>query len=194
MAGTQKVGAHQHDTTCAGIWACCVRQTNTTARNCTGCRAPLYLPLWPVTNIQFAHLSWKRNSFCGWSLLLKPCACGKHSSVVNASELLLLYPTYYICLLPLGQRRYPSFNLMVDDDLVQSKHVNCFSLPPLVSRSSTRISQLISQIVQKRQKSGLRAGHSEVFTSRHVVWTDSIPIEPNQRKTYKLASLLSGCG
>jgi len=49
MAGTQKVGAHQHDTTCAGIWACCIRHPNTTARNCTDFRAPLYLPLWPVT-------------------------------------------------------------------------------------------------------------------------------------------------
>ena len=57
-----------------------------------------------------------------------------------------------------------------------------FSLPPLVSSSSTHFSQLISQIIQKRPKSGLRAGHSEVFTFRHVVWTDSIPIEPNQRK------------
>ena len=52
--------------------------------------------------------------------------------------------------------------------------------------------QLISQIVQKRPKSGLCARHSEVATSRHVVWTDFKPIEPNQRKKYKLASLLSG--
>jgi len=38
MAGTQKVGARQactqHDTTCAGIWACSVRRLHTTARNC----------------------------------------------------------------------------------------------------------------------------------------------------------------
>jgi len=72
------------------------------------------------------------------------------------------------------------------------QHVNFFSLPPLVSRSSTRISQLISQIVQKRPKSGLHAGHSEVAPSRHVVWIDSILIEPNQRKKFKLASSLSG--
>ena len=79
-----------------------------------------------------------------------------------------------------------------DDDLVQSKHVNCFSLPSLVSRSSTRISQLISQIVQKRPKSGLSIGHSEVLTAVRIDSTDSIPIEPNQRKKYKSALLLSG--
>jgi hypothetical protein len=89
---------------------------------------------------------------------------------------------------------FPRSRSMIDDDRGPQvfKSVNFFSLPPLVSRSSTHFSQLISQIVQKRPKSGLRAGHSEVFTSRHVVWTDSIPIEPNQRKKYKLASLLSG--
>jgi len=72
------------------------------------------------------------------------------------------------------------------------KIVDFFSLPPFVSRSSTHFSLLISQIVQKRPKSGLRAGYSEVLTGKHVVWTDSILIEPNQRKKYKLASLLSG--
>ena len=60
------------------------------------------------------------------------------------------------------------------------------SLPPFVSRSSTHFGQLISQIVQKRPKSGLRAGYSEVLTGRHVVWTDSILIEPNQRKMMSL--------
>jgi len=82
----------------------------------------------------------------------------------------------------------------IDDDRGPqvSKKVNFLSLPPFVSRSSTHFSQLISQIIQKRPKSGLREGHSEVFTSRHVVWTYLIPIEPNQRKKYKLALLLSG--
>jgi len=40
----------------------------------------------------------------------------------------------------------------------------------------------------------LRAEHSEVNNPRDIVWTDSILIELNQRKKYKLqlASLLSG--
>ena len=59
-------------------------------------------------------------------------------------------------------------------------------------RKATQIGQMISQIVQTWPKSGLRAGQSEVFTSRHVIRTDSILIEQKQRKKYKLASLLSG--
>jgi len=54
--------------------------------------------------------------------------------------------------------------------------------------SVTHFSQLIYQIVQKRPKSGLRAGHSEAVTGRHVVLTDSILIEQNHWKNYKLAS------
>jgi len=89
---------------------------------------------------------------------------------------------------------FPRSRLTIDDDRGPQvfKNVNFFSLPPFVSRSSTHISQLISQIIQKRPKSVLSAGHSEVATGRHVVWTDSIPIEPNQREKYKQASLLSG--
>jgi len=60
------------------------------------------------------------------------------------------------------------------------KSMHFFSLPPLVSKCSAHIRELISQIVQKRPKSGLRVGHSEVANSRHVVWTDSIQIEPNK--------------
>ena len=63
-------------------------------------------------------------------------------------------------------------------------------LPPFVSKSSAEISQLISQIVQKRPKSELGEGKSEVLTSRDNVWTSSVQIEPNQWKKYKLSSLL----
>jgi len=48
-------------------------------------------------------------------------------------------------------------------------NVDFLSLPPFVSRSSTHFSQLISQFVQKRPKSGLRAWHPEVLTSIHIV-------------------------
>ena len=41
-----------------------------------------------------------------------------------------------------------------------------FSLPPFVSSSSTHLSQLISQIVQKSPKSLFRAEHSEVYNPR----------------------------
>ena len=87
---------------------------------------------------------------------------------------------------------FPRSRSTIDDDRGPQvfQNVNLFSLPPFVSRSLKHFSQLISQIVQKRPKSGLHAGHSEVATSRHVVWTDSVQIEQNQRKKYKLASLL----
>jgi len=64
MAGTQKVGAcqacTQHDTTCAGIWACCVRRLHTTARNCTrlpsASLSPSVTTIWvcsPVSETEF---------------------------------------------------------------------------------------------------------------------------------------------
>ena len=74
-----------------------------------------------------------------------------------------------------------------------SYHTIFLSLKPFDRRFSAQLSQLISQIIQKRPKSELRAGHSEVITGRHVVWTVFVLIEQNQRKKYKLASLLSGC-
>ena len=78
------------------------------------------------------------------------------------------------------------------DPVCASLDFNVFFWVPKISKMWIFLVYHLSQIVQKRQKSGLRSEHSGVFTSRHVVWTDSIPIEPNQRKKYKLASLLSG--
>ena len=82
-----------------------------------GFRAPLYLPLWPPSG--FAHLSQKRNSFRGWILLLKQCACGKHSSVVSAPELLWLYPTYCVSLCLLSLQHWPFLDLT----MWKSKHL-----------------------------------------------------------------------
>ena len=65
-----------------------------------------------------------------------------------------------------------------------------FSLPPFVSRSSTHFSQLISQIVQKRPKSWFRTEHQQVYNPRDIIWNDSVLIEPNQRKKFKLASFI----
>ena len=70
--------------------------------------------------------------------------------------------------------------------------MNLFSLPSFVSRSSTHFSQLISQIGQNWAKSGLLEKHSEVSTDVRIDSTDSVLKELNQRKKYKLASLLSG--
>jgi len=61
---------------------------HTTAHNCT--RLPNASLSPSVTTIRFAHLPRKRNSFRGWGLRLKQCACCKNSLVDSASELLWL--------------------------------------------------------------------------------------------------------
>ena len=84
-----------------------------------------------------------------------------------------------------------------DDDLgpqvfLKFKHVDYFSLPSFVSRSSTPFSQLISQIGPNWAKSGWHEEHSEVSTEVRIDWADSVLIKLNQWKKYKLALLLSG--
>ena len=84
-----------------------------------------------------------------------------------------------------------------DDDVgpqvfLKFKHVDFFSLPSFVSRSSAHFSQLISQIGPNWAKSGWHEEHSEVHTDVRIDWADSVLIKLNQRKKYKLALLLSG--
>jgi hypothetical protein len=59
---------------------------------------------------------------------------------------------------------FPRSRSMIDDDCGPQvfKSVNFFSLPPLVSRSSTHISQLISQIGPNWTKLGWREQHSDI--------------------------------
>jgi len=148
------VGARQHDTTFR-----CVRRPHTAARNCT--RLPSASQSPSVIIIGFAHLSRKRR---GWSLLLKQCACVKHSSVVSASEMIVAnIPLEFF-----------------------------FSLPPLVSRSSAHISQLISQIGPNWTKLGWREQHSDIPNLIRIDWADSVLIKLNQLKNFKVALLLSG--
>ena len=190
MTGTQKVGARQHNTTFAGIWACCVRRPHTAARNCTRLPSASLYP--SVTIIGFTPLSRKRRGWrptieamCLWQTFVSSQCVRTNMIVANTPRVSpSLEPTTWT---------FPRSRSTIDDDRGPQvfKIVDFFSLPPFVSRSTTHFGQLISQIVQKRPKSGLRSEHSEVSISRHVVWTDSILIEANQRKKYKLASLLS---
>ena len=134
----------------------------------------------PVSETPWLEPSWRNvpvSNIRQWSVRQKCYDCSQHTACLTVSW------AYDVGLLSITiddwrWSRSPSF---------QKREF--FSLPPFVSRSSIHFSQLISQIVQKRSKSGLLSEHSEVFTSKHIVWTDSILIEPNQRKKYKLASL-----
>ena len=79
---------------------------------------------------------------------------------------------------------FPRSRSMIDDDCGPQvfKSVNFFSLPSLVSRSSTQISQLISQIVQKRPKSGLRRTLRSIhFQTRRLDRFHSNRTEPTEK-------------
>jgi len=80
MAGTQKVGARQHDTTFAGILLCQAATHGRTQLHAVAERL----------SISFGDNNWVSPvSETQWlEPLLKQCACGKHSSVVSASEML----------------------------------------------------------------------------------------------------------
>ena len=65
-----------------------------------------------------------------------------------------------------------------------------FSLPLLVSRSATHFSQLISQIVQKKPKSVLSTGHSEVRNEVQLERFRTKRTEPTEK--IQTGVLLSG--
>jgi len=65
------------------------------------------------------------------------------------------------------------------------------SLPSFVWRSSTHISQLISQIGPNWTKLGWREQLSDITHLWRMDWDDAVLIKLNQRKKYKMASLLS---
>jgi len=74
-----------------------------------------------------------------------------------------------------------------DDDLgpqvfLKFKHVDFFSLPSFVSRSSTHFSQLISQIGPHWPKSGWHEEHSEVLTEKPSIFRTNYT-EPSTFRT-----------